>query len=57
MAPLDREHNEDIGDNVDKPDPPEDALNGVEHALSEVLTTIPKVSNLLVYVQCISNGC
>ena len=55
-APLDRECDEDIGDDVDEPDPPEDALDGVEHALSEVLTAIPKVSSLLVYMQCKSNG-
>lgn len=55
MAPLDREYDEDIGDDFDEADAAEDALDDVEHALSEVLTAIPKVSELLVDIQCISN--
>ena len=51
MAPLDREYDEDIGDSFEEPDSVEDACDDVEQALSEVLTAIPKVSNLFVYTQ------
>ena len=50
-APLDREYDEDIGDSFEEPNSAEDACNDVEQALSEVLTAILKISNLLVYTQ------